>query len=827
MIPLSEKKIEPPAPAIVKTYFTLSKIISPIFFLSGPLLSKYGGFMDTVPERLGKFSPALEILNHKRGNRHLVWIHAVSVGEAAIAGAITDAIRNRSDKILVAFSTTTFTGLDYIRRNCTPDSIFFFPIDLPSAMHKLVDKIRPDCFIDVEVELWPNCFRELRLAGIPMALANGRISDRAANPAPFMRKVYKWLFGCFDVLFMRSEEDVNRVVALGAPRERTRLAGNLKFAACNKPLPDEQRSKLREILGAGERGRIFVAGSTHPGEDEKIIASWRDLNNRILPENLKPLILVLAPRHLEQVERLRGLIANGSERVELWTAVRDGGINPGTTAIIVDTIGELNKLYGAADVAFVGGSLIKRGGHNVLEPVAVGTPTLHGQSMDNFHDLVRVLGNGGLLTEVADSKELGEAILKILTELDISEYRVKAEKVIDAQTKASGIIAEWVIEKIRGTEPGKGKRAEYRSVSERYEQPIISVCANGLLSPLTHAYARTSTGMVCSKIPGAEKLRTPVCSVGNIALGGTAKTPTVQYIAGFLARDGKNPAVILRGYMGRMDRENAPPKPVSDGKKILLDWTDSGDEAYLLGKNLIEKNIPVVIGRDRIKAGKLAIDELGAKTIILDDGFQFSQLARDSDIVLIDALAPFGRHDGRIGILREPASSISRADIVIITRSESVGESTIEEIIRRLKSMAVNLPPVFLARTIVTRIIDGSKGDEMPLDSLDGKRALAFTGIGNPLGFESTLESLNCEVARLLSFPDHYPFGKEDPEKIILKARRIGAEMALTTEKDAVRLQRYMPDFNFPLRIVEIGISVDDETGFHDMLSEKLGSGNC
>ncbi|MFH1676299.1 MAG: tetraacyldisaccharide 4'-kinase, partial [bacterium] len=589
MTPSTLKKNDPPAPAIVKTYFTLSKIISPIFFTSSPLLSKYGGFLDTVPERLGKFSPVLEILNHKRGNRHLLWIHAVSVGEAAIAGAITDAIRNRSDDILVAVSTTTFTGRDYIRRNCTPDAVFFFPIDRPSAMHKLVEKIRPDCFIDVEVELWPNCFRKLRLAEIPMALANGRISDRAANPPSFMREVYRWLFGCFDALFMRSEEDVDRVVELGAPRERTRLAGNLKFAACNKPLPVELRDKLRRALGVGDKGRLFVAGSTHPGEDEKIIASWRELNDRILPENLKPLIFVLAPRHLEQVERLRGLIANGGEKVELWTEVSDRGIKSGTTAIIVDTIGELNKLYGAADVAFVGGSLIKRGGHNVLEPVAVGTPTLHGPSMDNFHDLVRVLGKGGLLTEVSDSKELGMAILKVLTEFDISEYRAKAEKVIDSQTKASGMIADWVIEKIGNLEPGKGKKAEYRSLSERSTQSIFSVPANGLLSPLTHTYARISTKMVRSKIPGAEKLGMPVCSVGNISLGGTAKTPSVQYIAGLLAEDGRNPAVVLRGYMGKMDRENAPPKPVADGEKILMDWMESGDEAYLLGKNLIAK----------------------------------------------------------------------------------------------------------------------------------------------------------------------------------------------------------------------------------------------
>ncbi|MCX6645301.1 MAG: hypothetical protein NTY09_02930, partial [bacterium] len=224
-----------PEPPILIIYSGLSTALVPILHLSKPLLALYGGFRDTVPERLGVFSPTLGELEKNRSGRPLVWIHAVSVGEASVAGALMGEIKERRPDSLIALSTTTFTGRDYIIRNLDPDALFFFPLDLPGTMRKLVAKLRPNCFLDVEVELWPNLFRALADFNIPMALANGRISDRAAKQPFFLRGLYKWLLSSFDGLFMRSGEDVERAVKLGAPRDRTHLAGNLKFAACGRP----------------------------------------------------------------------------------------------------------------------------------------------------------------------------------------------------------------------------------------------------------------------------------------------------------------------------------------------------------------------------------------------------------------------------------------------------------------------------------------------------------------------------------------------------------------------------------------------------------------
>ncbi|HDS30062.1 MAG TPA: hypothetical protein ENN67_03375, partial [Firmicutes bacterium] len=435
-----------PEPFLLKIYSALTGGLAPLCHLAKPFLKSYGGFRETVPERLGKFSPELDKIREIRGNRKLVWIHAVSVGEAAVAGALLEPIRLKCPDSLVAISTVTLTGREFINRNMKPDLLFFLPFDLPRVVNRLVDKLKPDCFIDIEVELWPNLLRKLKRDGVPMALANGRISDRAANPPAIWKPILSWALSSFDALFMRSSEDVERVIALGAPKNNVHLAGNLKFAAAGKPPNPDDRAKLRKILNVFEQGRLMVAGSTHPGEDEQIIRAWTDLNNGMLPVNLGTMTLVIAPRHLEQVPNVVSLVRKSGNDVMLWTQVsKSGGLPSDIRAVVVDTIGELIKLYGAADVAFVGGSLVPRGGHNVLEPVAGGVPTLHGPSMSNFHDLVRVLGDAGLIIKVDDTESLARTALECLTGIDIDDYRRRSSDLISRQLRAAEIISDWVV----------------------------------------------------------------------------------------------------------------------------------------------------------------------------------------------------------------------------------------------------------------------------------------------------------------------------------------------------------------------------------------------
>lgn len=803
-----------PEPLILKAYSVMCTALVPVLHLSKPLLAMYGGFRDTVPERLGYFSPVLDELEAKRSGRPLVWIHAVSVGEASVAGALMGEIKERRPDSLIALSTTTFTGRDYIIRNLEPDALFFFPLDLPGALRKLVAKLRPNCFLDVEVELWPNLFRTLADYNIPMALANGRISDRAANPPYILRGLYRWLLSSFDGLFMRSGEDVERAVKIGAPRNRTHLAGNLKFAACGKPPDSESRNRIRDLLGIGPNGKLVVAGSTHPGEDEKILNSWLDLKKNRKDGEIH---LVLAPRHLEQVERIANLVRETNEPVELWTDIRDRGkILPDVHAVVVNTIGELMKLYGAADLAFVGGSLIKRGGHNVLEPVAMGVPTLHGPSMDNFHDLKKVLGEADLITEVSDSGDFTREAERIFSEIDLSEYRAKARGLIDTQLKAADIIADWVASKLPQDQSvpliSLRKARKSRTLTEAVLKPVYSV------------YMNFSHGIVEGNIASAARLPLPVISVGNIAFGGTAKTPTVKHIAANRAQLGFKPGIVMRGYKGTVERQGGPPAIVSDGDQIFMAWRDSGDEARLLAENLLSDHVPVAVGRDRIEASRTLIDNLGVDLIILDDGFQFTKLKRDFDLALIDALSPFGRSDGGFGLQREPVGSLDRADAVLITRSESVPEIRIEEIRQMLYHFVRELPPIFIARTVVRGLRKGGDSATESPEILRGKRVLGFSGIGNPYSFEKTVESLACVLTGMITFRDHHPYTSRDMQRINSQAIDIKSDFLVTTRKDAVRLEGMEINLEVPLYVVDIDLQIEQEKEFFDYISEKVAA---
>ena len=805
-----------PVPPILNFYTMLCTALVPILHISKPLLALYGGFRDTVPERLGVFSPALDSLEQKRAGRPLVWIHAVSVGEASVAGALMAEIKKRKPDALIALSTSTFTGRDYITRNLEPDALFFFPLDLPGVMHRLVAKLRPNCFLDIEVELWPNLFKALCDFNVPIALANGRISDRAASPPRAVKGLYRWLLSSFDALFMRSREDVERAVALGAPRERTHLAGNLKFAACGEPPDMGSRHETRKLLGVGNNGKLLVAGSTHPGEDEQLIESWLELKKK--PGGLGEIHLVLAPRHLEQVDRIANLVRETGEKVELWTDISDRGhINPGVHAVVVNTIGELMRLYAAADLAFVGGSLIRRGGHNVLEPVAMGVPTLHGPSMDNFHDLKKVLGEADLIIEVENNEEFTLTAERVLKDVDLTEYRVRAKRLIDTQLQAADIIADWVASKLPSDK-------SVPLVSYRKSRTSKSL-AEAILRPVYSAYAKVSHKRVGSYIKNAVKLDVPVISVGNIAIGGTAKTPTVKHIAANRVRHGFKPGIVLRGYKGSLERESSPPALVSDGDKIFLDWTEAGDEARLLAEILQEEHVPVAVGLDRIEASRMLITNLGVDLIILDDGFQFTGLKREFDLALIDALAPFGRADGGQGLLREPASALERADAILLTRSEAVPEIRIEEIKQNLFHSVRNLPPIFIARTVVRGVIDWKGDDLEPLELLKGLRVVGFAGIGNPSSFEKTIESLGCDLADLVSFADHHPYNSRDISRIDNHAGDAGAEILVTTMKDAVRLEGMGSKFKTPLYFVDIGLEIEHEQGFIDFMSGKVERG--
>ena len=274
-----------------------------------------------------------------------------------------------------------------------------------------------------------------------------------------------------------------------------------------------------------------------------------------------------------------------------------------------------------------------------------------------------------------------------------------------------------------------------------------------------------------------------IICIGNITVGGTGKTPAVQYFAKKLSEEGRKVAVISRGYRGKRKVE---PLIVSDGKNILVSPKESGDEPYSHALNL---KVPVIVGKDRYKACKLAKEVFDVDTIILDDGFQHRKLYRDWNVVLIDATNPFG-WEALLpkGTLREsfhPAAK--RASEFIITKADLISEREVEKIKRFLKGKYKK--PVSIAKHGISSLCD-IDGNAKPLFWVKGKRVLLFSGLANPLNFEKTVISLDPSYIERIDFLDHHTFKDKDIDLIKKRAEDMNANYIITTEKDIVKLPK-------------------------------------
>ena len=307
------------------------------------------------------------------------------------------------------------------------------------------------------------------------------------------------------------------------------------------------------------------------------------------------------------------------------------------------------------------------------------------------------------------------------------------------------------------------------------------------------------------------KLTCPVISIGNITAGGTGKTPMTVLTANGLKAHGFRPAVLSRGYRGRLTTSG---NVVSDGASILLSPEEAGDEPVLIAA--AAPGIPVLTGPDRCVSGKLAIEKFGANVLVLDDAFQHRRLFRDVNIVLLDEDRPFG--NGRLlpaGPLREPPAALNRADVIVETGILS-GEKG-----RKKPAVPDNIP-VFRARYQPLEIIQGNDSPILPPSVLQGKKIYAFTGIAAPDKFRNTLEELGVKIIKFLAFPDHYFYKQDDVQAITREAKVLNAEMLITTEKDGVKLLKFQ-DFYQKIVILRVGLRMDpDERTFLDSLINIL-----
>jgi 3-deoxy-D-manno-octulosonic-acid transferase len=334
------------------------------------------------------------------------WIHAVSVGESIAAAPLLEGLRRAYPALPLVVSTVTETGARVVRERFAGLATHrYFPLDFPRVTRRVIDSIAPAFFIGMETELWPNTLRALAARGVPTMIANGRLSDRSFGRYRMVRGAMKRVLADVSVFGMQSAEDARRVIALGAPPERVVVTGNLKA----EPLADPAGAVdlWHRLLGLGADQPVWIAGSTHRGEEEAVLeAHTRALLDR------PSLALVLAPRHPERVGEVLGVL-----KARGLAAVRRSDLparrSPGAV-IVLDTVGELAQLYAIADVVFVGGSLVPLGGHNMLEPALRGKPVLFGPHTDNFREAAGVLIDSGSGRVVHDAAELGSELRRLL-----------------------------------------------------------------------------------------------------------------------------------------------------------------------------------------------------------------------------------------------------------------------------------------------------------------------------------------------------------------------------------------------------------------------------
>lgn len=349
-----------------------------------------------------------------RASRELngpVWIHAVSLGEAMAMRPLIDEIRRRFAHKRLIISTVTSTGNKVARQAAAAhDVVVYLPWDLSWIVRGVLRRVKPSVLIIAETEIWPNLIAEAHRAGIPVAVVNGRISDSSFSGYRKIRFLLARVVRRVSVWCMQTERDADRIMRLGASPERVNITGNMKFDAFAR-VSDGNYAHLRRRLDLAEGERLFVAGSTHPGEDQMLLKMYHELRGQVC--GIKMLI---APRHPERAKDIARMASRWAFAGVLTSSI-DVPVRSkfsSRSVFILDTVGELVSYYAVSDVVFVGGSLVRKGGHNILEPAAFGKPVFFGPHMHNFRDIAELFVREGAAMVVRSPDELKSRVAQVL-----------------------------------------------------------------------------------------------------------------------------------------------------------------------------------------------------------------------------------------------------------------------------------------------------------------------------------------------------------------------------------------------------------------------------
>lgn len=368
---------------------------------------RHGKMRRGIRERLGIYEA--DLLAPLAG-RQVIWVHAVSVGETRAAIPLLRGLKAAYPQSALVLSNVTETGHAIASGIKEVDLCLFFPFDLSWVVRRVLAQVRPSLIVIVETEIWPNFVRLSRRAGIPVLLVNGRISDRSYPRYRRARWLLQPILEEFSAFCMQSEQDAERIRGMGAPPERVEVTRNLKFDMQTSVPDSAATADLRRSLRLPVDSAIWVAGSTHAGEEEIVVEVYRQL-----VAQGRDLVLVLVPRHPERCRSVGEMLGEQGIPYLLRTAVHSASqpLTPGGV-LLVDTLGEMLKLYAVADFVVVGGSFVPVGGHNVLEASILKKPVLFGSYMHNFKEISQLLLAAGGGIQVADADTLSASVERLL-----------------------------------------------------------------------------------------------------------------------------------------------------------------------------------------------------------------------------------------------------------------------------------------------------------------------------------------------------------------------------------------------------------------------------
>lgn len=428
----------------------LNLVYVALLMLASPVLLfrrlAHGKYRDGWSEKLWGQLP------QRAGTRPCLWLHAVSVGEVLQLRPLMKLLTAQRPDWDFVITTTTRTGLDVARKEFSQHIVCYCPLDFSWAVRRAIQRVRPSTIALVELELWPNLVLTAQRLGVPLALINGRVSEKSFRGYRRIRPLIRRLLSCFDLLAAQNQEYAERLLALGAPRERLHITGSIKFDGAQPDRSNAKTIELRKFFGLHANEAVFLAGSTQAPEEALALDTWQTLRTEF--PNLR---LILVPRHKERFDEVASLVTSRG----LTLQRRSNPQRQTGDVMLLDTLGELGACWGLADIAFVGGSLTQRGGQNMLEPAAYGAAVLFGPNTWNFRDIVEQLLARDAARVVRSAVDLTDAVRDLLrSPVCAAELGQRASSFVAAQQGAAARTIE-LLTRLPGlhAEPASHSRA--------------------------------------------------------------------------------------------------------------------------------------------------------------------------------------------------------------------------------------------------------------------------------------------------------------------------------------------------------------------------------